>query len=383
MTNNAQPLLGTRTSINVRAIERDLNALWKQTTDGPNGDETRAVTRVCVLNLVIGVHDNQTADHATEIIARLMARHPNRAILVNARASAASNAKTPDEPLLDAWVQAHCQMPGPGRPQVCCEQITIDARGSAVTLAPGTVLPLLVSDLPVMFWWPRGEPFDDLLYTKLCRLADRLIVDSATFDDLGRGLARLSEGCGGSLPVSDLAWGRLTPVRELIAQFFDAPAALSHLQEIKRVKVTSTSMSQQRNDMHHAILLVSWLASRLGWSPVAKADADGHMTIEMQRSDGGTVVLELHTVDPTDEIVGQPISLLLECDHAQFYVARGATDNCAEARAEIAGKSAVHRAVRFEKVAEDELIATELQLLGHDYTFESAMGIAIKIWDLL
>ncbi|MEM8532385.1 MAG: glucose-6-phosphate dehydrogenase assembly protein OpcA [Chloroflexota bacterium] len=383
MTNNAQPLLGTPTSINVRAIERDLNALWKQTTDGPNGNETRAVTRVCVLNLVIGVHDNQTADHTTEIISRLMARHPNRAILVNAKVAATSDAKAQDEVLLDAWVQAHCQMPGPGRPQVCCEQITIDARGSAVALAPGTVLPLLVPDLPVMFWWPQGEPFDDLLYTKLCRLADRLIVDSATFGDPGRGLARLSEGCGGSLPVSDLAWGRLTPVRELVAQFFDAPAALSHLQEIKRVKVTSTSISQQRNDMHQAILLVSWLASRLGWSPVVKADADDHIAIEMQRVDGGKVTLELHTVEPTDEVVGYPVSLLLECDHAQFYVARGATEYCSEARAEIAGKLPMHRVVHFEKLAEDELIAAELQLLGRDYTFESAMDIAVKIWGLL
>ncbi|NOK57468.1 MAG: glucose-6-phosphate dehydrogenase assembly protein OpcA [Chloroflexi bacterium AL-W] len=375
MTNNAQPLLGTPTSIDVRAIERDLNALWKQTTNGPNGDETRAVTRVCVLNLVIGVHDNQTADQATEIVARLMTRHPNRAILVNTKAQ--------DEPLLDAWVQAHCQMPGPGRPQVCCEQITIDARGSAVTLAPGTVLPLLVPDLPVMFWWPRGEPFNDLLYTKLYRLADRLIVDSATFADPGQGLVRLSEACGGSLPVSDLAWGRLTPVRELIAQFFDVPAALSHLQEISRVNVAFTSTSQQRNDMHQAVLLASWLASKLGWSPVAKTDANGHIAIEMQRGDRGTVVVALHPVDPSDDTTGQTDSITLECSHAKFYVARGATENCAEARAEIADKPVVHRAVRFEKLVEDELISAELQLLGRDYTFESALGTAVKIWGML
>src|SRR4029079_15347299 len=117
----------------------------------------------------------RAVDEVTTTVGELTSCHPNRAIVVGATPGAA------DE-LLAAWVQAHCQMPGPGRPQVCCEQITIEARGPAVARVPGTVLPLLVPDLPVMFWWPRGAPFDDPLFARLCDLADRVIVDSATSD---------------------------------------------------------------------------------------------------------------------------------------------------------------------------------------------------------
>src|SRR5690242_6883729 len=152
MSANTSPIpLGQRTAIDVRMIERELTELWKQAAEG-GGDEKRgAVTRTCVLNLVVGAGAGRAAQHATETVARLTARHPNRAIVVSAAPAA-------EEDLLDAWVQAHCQVPGPGRPQVCCEQITIEARGRAVSRVPGTVLPLLVPDVPVVLWWPRGEP---------------------------------------------------------------------------------------------------------------------------------------------------------------------------------------------------------------------------------
>src|SRR5262245_10842140 len=117
-------LLGERTHIDVRAIERELTELWKQIAAEREGEKRQAVTRTCVLNLIVVTPGGRAAERATEVVAGLTAQHPNRAIVVSAAPDA-------QEELLDAWVQMHCRLPGPGRPQVCGEQITIEARGAA------------------------------------------------------------------------------------------------------------------------------------------------------------------------------------------------------------------------------------------------------------
>jgi len=269
MTETIAPL-ESRTNVDVRAIERELSALWQQA----NQDQPDAVTRVCVLNLVTVVHSGRTADHVTDIIALLNTRHPNRAIVVSALPEEGAGA-----PVLEAWVQAHCRLPAPGRPQVCCEQITIEARGAAVARVPGTVLPLLVPDVPVMLWWPHGEPVGDPRFLKFADVVDRVIVDSATFDAPEAGLARMAallpaetetqeqedQPSARGTAISDLSWSRLTPWRELTAQFFDTPALAAHLAEITRITVDYEARPGAAADRSQALLLVGWLAARLGW----------------------------------------------------------------------------------------------------------------------
>jgi len=195
------------------------------------------------------------AEHATDIVAKLTLRHPHRAILVNAMPHAPNDQ-------LDAWAQAHCQIPQPGRPRVCGEQITIEARGSAVDRVPNTILPLLVPDVPVMLWWMRGEPFDDPRFARFADMVDRMIVDSATFGQPEASLARMAALLESGIRISDLSWSRLTPWRELTAQFFDTPALAAHLDEIARVAVAYEARPGEAVDRSQALLLVGWLAAR-------------------------------------------------------------------------------------------------------------------------
>src|SRR5690242_18755421 len=143
MTTNTSAPLGERVHIDVRAIDRELNELWKQLAEATDDAHQQAVTRTCVLNLIVVTGGGRAAEHATATVARLTARHPNRAFVISAAPGAPKD-------VLDAWVQTHCQMPSPGRPQVCGEQISIQAHGAAVDRVPGTLLPLLVPDVPVM-----------------------------------------------------------------------------------------------------------------------------------------------------------------------------------------------------------------------------------------
>jgi glucose-6-phosphate dehydrogenase assembly protein OpcA len=372
--------LGERIHIDIRAIERELNDLWKQLAEDANGEKQQAVTRTCVLNLIVVTGGGRAAEHATETVARLTGRHPNRAFVI----SAAPNAR---KDVLDAWVQTHCQMPSPGRPQVCGEQITIEARGTAVERVAGTLLPLLVPDVPVMLWWPRGEPADDPRFLKFADLVDRVIVDSATFAAPEAGLARMAalldhDGgqSGAGTAISDLSWSRLTPWRELTAQFFDAPALVAHLDEITSVTVDYEARAGAAADRSQALLLVGWLAARLGWRTAGPpSEHAAGTTLRLASAAGEPIPVELRPVAPADDALDRLAALTIECRRARFTIARDDTPDCAVARSEIAGMQPIQRKVRLERLDEAELIGEELRLLGHDQTFEAVLKVTAQL----
>lgn len=359
--------LSDRRPVDVRSIERELAELWRNVTETHDS----AVTRVCVLNLVIATTDARTAHEAGAVAAQLMASHPNRSIVLYLK-------HTSTDDSLDVWVQAHCQLPGPGRPQVCCEQITIEARGTAVGRVPGTVLPLLVPEVPVMIWWPRGEPFEHPLLTRLARLIDRLIVDSASFATPETGLARLAQLLNADYAISDLAWTRLTAWRELTAQFFDSATMLPYLDQIRRVTIEYESHAED-SGCSEALLFAGWLAAQLGWSSIAPLTS--HTTgrrAALHRSDGSEVLLELRTATPRDDLQGRLVAVTLACDAARFSIQRSNRPNRAVARSEIDHR-AIERVMRLERLDLVRLLTEELRLLGHDHTFERALRAAAAL----
>jgi glucose-6-phosphate dehydrogenase assembly protein OpcA len=379
MTTSTSAPLGERVRIDVRAIERELNDLWKQLAEDAEDEGHHAVTRTCVLNLVVVTGGGRAAEHATETVARLTARHPNRAFVISAAPAARKD-------MLDAWVQTHCQMPSPGRPQVCGEQISIEARGKAVDLVAGTLLPLLVPDVPVMLWWPRGEPADDPRFLKFADTVDRVIVDSATFAEPEAGLARMAallnpnQGRGGqagaSTTISDLSWSRLTPWRELVAQFFDAPALVAHLSEITRVVVDYEARAGAAADRSQALLLVGWLAARLGWRSAGPASQQAdNTTLRLQSATGEPIAVELRPAAPANDALDRLSALAIESRRARFTIARDDMPNCAVARSEVDGMQPIQRKVRLERLDEADLIGEELRLLGHDQTFEAVLQV--------
>jgi glucose-6-phosphate dehydrogenase assembly protein OpcA len=375
--------LGERIHIDVRAIERELSTMWKQLAEDASDAHQQAVTRTCVLNLIVVTGGGRAAEHATETVARLTARHPNRAFVI----SAAPNAH---KDVLDAWAQMHCQMPSPGRPQVCGEQISIVAHGAAVDRVAGTLLPLLVPDVPVMLWWPHGEPAGDPRFLKFADFVNRVIVDSATFAAPEAGLARMAallnrnadtadlgdEPGGAGTAISDLSWSRLTPWRELTAQFFDAPALIPHLAQIARVGVDYEARPGAAADRSQALLLVGWLAARLGWRSADPADEQaGTTTLHLASATGAPIAVELRPAAPAEDALDRLAALTIECRRARFTIARDHAPDCAVARSEIEGMQPIQRKVRLERLDEADLIGEELRLLGHDRTYEAVLKV--------
>ena len=116
--------------------------------------------------------------------------------------------------------------------------------------------PLVVSDLPTLLWSPHGHPeaVEALLPIAQATLLDS--VDDPVWDEAIDRANTLSD----RLYVVDLAWLRSTPWRERIAATFDPPALRSELCEI-----ASITVRHHPDSTVAALLLIGWLASRLGW----------------------------------------------------------------------------------------------------------------------
>jgi glucose-6-phosphate dehydrogenase assembly protein OpcA len=360
-----------RSHIDVRAIERELSALWQSAADQAEAGRAAPVTRTCLVNLVVVTGGRAGAAQATRVVEALTGIYPNRAIVA---AMLTDEPREAAAPALDAWVQAHCQLPAPGRPQVCGEQITIEARGEAAQHVYGVVLPLLVPDVPVVIWLPSGEPAAHPAVPKLADVADRVIVDSATFAAPEQGMAAVAALLDADTTVSDLAWARLTVWRDLVAQFFDAPAMRRHLSEVERVQLSVPEVDG-RFDRSQALLLLGWVASQLGW----RLSAD--RPPRFARPDGGEVSVEIARVGRAQPTPDHLAGVVLACSHAQFAVERTAGGETIATRVKAEGMWPLQRSVPVERLTDAALLAGELQLLGRDRIFERALRVAALLAD--
>lgn len=371
MTTNTSSatLLGSHAQVDIRSIERELTELWKSAAQGDE-EQRGAVTRACTLNLV-AVSYGATAQRAVDqAIDRLTGTHPHRAIVLSIEDGGAAG-----QAPIEAWVQAHCQIPAPGRPQVCCEQITITARDTGVMRIPGTLLPLLVSDVPVVVWYPEGEPFGDPLYERLQELADRVVVDTEQFVDPEGGLRRLAALTGGATPASDLAWGRLTIWRELIAQCFDAPALAGRLPAIDRVRIAYGSHCSRVP----ALLLAGWMSARLGWRLVGRSGPTEATILRMARPAGGETLIEVRRSYTADELAAHLASVEIQCADLRVLVGPGDRSGMLLTRIEASGRPALLRSARWQRPDTPDLLAAELRLLNRDTPYEDVLRVTASL----
>jgi glucose-6-phosphate dehydrogenase assembly protein OpcA len=232
--------------VEVGRIDRALKTLWE--------NEAGVVTRASLMNFAIYCEGEQAMRENTELISRFTQNHACRAILIAAQPAAKENR-------VQAWISAHCHMSRAGAKQVCCEQITFLLEGESRSLIPNIVFSHLDSDLPLSLWW-QGEfhsPVDDMLWTWV----DRLIYDSRSWKNPKQQFELLRKSLGkikSRLTLCDLNWVRLLPLRYALAQMFDNPVNLLHLEKINQVRITHASGSRST-----AILLTGWLMAQLCW----------------------------------------------------------------------------------------------------------------------
>jgi len=183
---------------------------------------------------------------------------------------------------------------GPG------EVAVLRLRGELADHADSVVIPLLLSDTPVVAFWPShapAVPAED----PIGRHAQRRITDSATSDDPLEELRK--RGHGYRPGDTDLSWSRLTPWRSILATAFDQPTA-----------AVSGGLITAEANSPSAALLATWMGQTLNTTfEVATSDSPGiHSVvvttsageISITRAAGNTATLS-HTGSP-DALISLP-----------------------------------------------------------------------------
>jgi hypothetical protein len=142
-----------------------------------------------------------------------------------------------------------------------------DRAGLAPPRGPQTIVdPLVVPDLATVVWSPHGH---DEAVDALTELADVVLLDSVEAPAAQAAVARAEQLLETGYVV-DLAWLRSTPWRERVAASFDPPAWRPALDRIDEVVIR-----HRPDSAISGLLLVGWMASRLGWEPGAMMQQNG------------------------------------------------------------------------------------------------------------
>jgi glucose-6-phosphate dehydrogenase assembly protein OpcA len=219
-----------QTLASVSEIERKLASLRME-------QERGARLRTSVMTHIAWVPE-EWVEAAEDVLTGLAERHPSRTIVLLPQSGASG---LEGEVSTDSFTAAENR-------SVCTDTIRIRLHGTSAEHPASVVEPLLITDLPVFLRWRGVPPFGDSAFEELVDVVDRLIVDSTEWPDLPGSYAGFSE-IFERVAVSDIAWGRTSRWRQMLATLWPGIASVS------RIKVAGT--------LAQAHLLAGWLRSRL------------------------------------------------------------------------------------------------------------------------
>jgi glucose-6-phosphate dehydrogenase assembly protein OpcA len=234
------------------AIEAALRELLTQRAQSHRARVDGGLVQARVLNMIVFVESRFTAETATRL--RGVGRYDaSRTVLL---------AYEPDREQLDARVTVSSEDdPGDGGLELLRETVIVEIGKRHLDDLATIADPLVLSDLPTLLWSPHSDPpaADALL-----ELAQATLIDSVSGHARSQSdwRAAIERACGltEQLYVVDLAWLRSTPWRERVAATFDRRPMRCELASLNALTVRHHPDSTVA-----AMLLVGWLASRLGW----------------------------------------------------------------------------------------------------------------------
>lgn len=211
-----------------------------------------AAMRVATMNFVVFVDDPTHREWVLERACQVAGKHPSRLIVLDSTSATSG---------LNLATSSRCAESS----TVVNERVDIGvasiAHGSIISLTQELAVP----DIPTVLWWSGARLLQSRTFSGLAQLSATVLVDSSgkasgeeTIRELGEFLARFP-----STQLNDLAFMRLAPWQEMIAQFFDDPALRVDLFSLEALDIESGSDAE-------ALYLGGWLASRLSWEPAGR-----------------------------------------------------------------------------------------------------------------
>ena len=160
-------------TLDVQSVERQLNDLWMQNAGAIDVEDDGAMLRARVLNLMVYLTAETALGAVDEMLMEIARIHPCRALVMIAEADG-------EDKDIEMKVASRCQIGrGAGGQHLCCEEVTLHARGRFTVELPSASIPLLVSDLPVFLWWRAPMDFAARTLQSLMSAADRVVIDTA------------------------------------------------------------------------------------------------------------------------------------------------------------------------------------------------------------
>lgn len=351
-------------------IESALRELWREASASGDGPP---VARVRALNLIVYTEDDASANFADAVMDILPEQHPCRAIIVRRDAD--------DSAPLRASISARCQITPGGARKVCSELINVSGGAGLRDRLADALSSLLVADLPVTLWWTgRPRPADPLFRRFGRGLADRVLIDSAAFRDSAAGLIALSRRHDDPryrASLADVAWERLRPWRQLLAQTVDPAAARRGLDAITEVAIGYAGDGAPPEE---SLLLAGWLAAALRWRP-EDSPATGVVTL---RSPSRLVRLRFVPA-AADAGGGDAGSLplrfvrLASANGHAFGLRAGDQPEGGVLTSALPGAAAIEHQVALPRTEPGQLVATALGRAGADPVYEAALMAAAEI----
>jgi glucose-6-phosphate dehydrogenase assembly protein OpcA len=221
----------------ISQVEHELAQLRDQTTEPDQTPDLRMSTMTH-----LAWAPEEWYERAISTLHGMGERHPSRTIVLVPQPDAG-------ESRIDAELDLErYPLENVGR-QVCAEVVILTLKGERAQAPASIVRPLLIADLPVFLRWRGEPPWGTPPLEQLVDLVDRLVVNSAEWDDLPYAYGKLVK-LFDRTTISDLAWARSLGWRRSIAQLWPAIADATKL--------------HVRGPLASALLLQGWLHARLG-----------------------------------------------------------------------------------------------------------------------
>jgi glucose-6-phosphate dehydrogenase assembly protein OpcA len=321
------------------------------------------VVRASVANLVVVTPSRASGQRALAAVEELGSRAPSRCVVLIAEPPHGRQG-------VRSWARVVNRRQGQG-PEVVWEEVVVQTNVHPRHLT-AVVLPLLLPELPVFTWWEGTPPFGEEVFEELTSVTDRLIVDSAAFADPAADLGRLAGAVGTLAPaVTDCAWGRLTPWRELLAAPFSGPQLRPALDRVRWLRVDAVEPTAGQE-------LVGWFASRLGWT-LEEVHQAGDELAAAYRTPAGSCQTRMVAAIGSSNLTR--VHLELDTDDGPASVRVEAPPSHLVATVEIPGQPTGRRKVGrgAGPATGPDGLGQELQLFGRDRVFEDALAEAATL----
>jgi glucose-6-phosphate dehydrogenase assembly protein OpcA len=279
------------------AVEAALQRLIQQ-----RHEESDAYVPARVLNL-IGIVDQEWRGEVQNRLESVGRYHASRTVLL---------VYDENRTALDAVAMVSAPSdPKPGEIVGLEERVELAIGPRHLKRLETIVDPLLVPDLMTLVWTPHGH---DAAIDALVGLAQVVLIDTVTSPEPRAALQRSHELLDQAYVV-DLAWVRSMPWRERIAATFDPPNWRPLLAEIDTMTVRFHAESTTT-----AVLLLGWLATRLGWELPSPFEVEGGLLCSRAWREGREIALRL---EPAEQDVPGLAGVTLEAGGNVLSLDRG------------------------------------------------------------